>query len=404
MIRKYLPVLLISFLVLLILVSQGNFVYGREVRGVTKDKIKIGLVVDHTGPLAGDIGLPITEAARIYTRHINDNGGILGRKLELIAEDDRYSIPAGIAAFKKLIYKDNILALIGPGSVGGVKALFGKIHKLKVPTLPIAPDKTMVKPFKRYIFMPFSVYGDQVGVFCDYILHDLKSKKPKITYVSFDVASGKAVLADTKEWAAFFNLDLNSEVINAGSLDATSQVMSLKIKKPTHIIIHHGVMGAVLLLRELNKYGLNIPVFGTSPTCSDLIVTMAGIGSKNYIGASTFSTWYDTMDGVAKMREITLKYKPGTEKPYRSQIYTAGWIMATVLYEGIKRAGKDLNSESLVTALETINKMDTKGLCPLVSFSKTERKGSDQSKLYKGDPKSGKLLPISSWRKPPSMK
>ncbi|MDY6969006.1 MAG: ABC transporter substrate-binding protein, partial [Spirochaetota bacterium] len=248
MIRKYLPVLLISFLVLLILVSQGNFVYGREVRGVTKDKIKIGLVVDHTGPLAGDIGLPITEAARIYTRHINDNGGILGRKLELIAEDDRYSIPAGIAAFKKLIYKDNILALIGPGSVGGVKALFGKIHKLKVPTLPIAPDKTMVKPFKRYIFMPFSVYGDQVGVFCDYILHDLKSKKPKITYVSFDVASGKAVLADTKEWAAFFNLDLNSEVINAGSLDATSQVMSLKIKKPTHIIIHHGVMGAVLLL------------------------------------------------------------------------------------------------------------------------------------------------------------
>ena len=78
--------------------------------------------------------------------------------------------------------------------------------------------------------------------------------------------------------------------------------------------------------------------------------------------------------------------------------------MSIVLYEGIKRAGKDITIEGFVSALEGIRDLDTKGLSGPISFSPTNHKGVYHSKLYKADPKSGKLIPITDWRLPPSKK
>jgi len=110
-------VLLISILLTL----SYSPLYAEEVRGVTDTTIKIGAILDQTGPIAGDITLPAAEGFRNYARHVNDKGGIFGRKIKVIVEDDHYSIPAGIAAFKKLLFKDEIFALLGPGNTGGGK-------------------------------------------------------------------------------------------------------------------------------------------------------------------------------------------------------------------------------------------------------------------------------------------
>ena len=74
------------------------------------------------------------------------------------------------------------------------------------------------------------------------------------------------------------------------------------------------------MLREMRKFALNIPVFGTFPNCVEDTVRIAGNASKNYIGAHAFSSWYDESPGMARVREITLRYHPGTEKPYRSKL------------------------------------------------------------------------------------
>ncbi|MDY7031596.1 MAG: ABC transporter substrate-binding protein [Thermodesulfobacteriota bacterium] len=379
-------------------VNNGNC---EPVRGVTDTTIKIGGILDQTGPIAGDIGLPVTEAIKVYTRHINDSGGVFGRKIKFIVEDDRYSIPAGIAAFKKLLFKDKIFLMVGPASVGETKVLFGQIKKLKVPTITGAPDESAINPLKKYIFMTFNVYDDQIGAIFDYIVNDLKPEKIDISLVYFDAESGKVALRSTKKWAQFFNLDFKKEIIGMGALDATSQIMSMKRNKPTHIIVHHGSPGAIVLLRELKKFGMNIPVYGTMVTCTEDTVRMAGSASKNYMGAHPFSSWYDEMEGPAEMRSVTLKYKPGSEKPYRSKIYTLGWSMAVVLYEGLQRVGKDLNTQSFLSAMEGIKNLDMKGLCGPMSFSASNHKGLDYSRFYKADPASGKLIPVGDWRKPP---
>ena len=98
--ERYLPRwLFVCFITLILPISQGNLAYSKEARGVTKDSIIIGSIADHTGPTS-NIGVLMVEAYKIFFRHINDEGGINGRKIKLVAEDSRYSIPASIAAFK----------------------------------------------------------------------------------------------------------------------------------------------------------------------------------------------------------------------------------------------------------------------------------------------------------------
>jgi branched-chain amino acid transport system substrate-binding protein len=378
--------------------------YAEDVRGVTDTMIKIGGILDQTGPVAGDITIPVTEGIRNYARHVNDKGGIFGRKIKVIVEDDRYSIPGCIAAFKKLLFRDEIFALVGPANTGGARALFSHIEKLKVPNITGAPDEAQVNPLKRHIFMPFNTYHDQFGVILDYIVNDLKTTRLDVTFVYWDSESGKVALASVRRWAKFFNFNFNTEIINMGALDAATQVMSIKKKKPTHILIHHGSPGVVALLRDLKKFSLNTPIYGDAITCTEDTVRMGGSASKNYTGSSPFSSWYDEGKGVEEMRRVTLKYKPGTEMPYRNKLYTLGWIMGAIFNEATKRAGRDLSIEGFVTAMESIRDMDTGGLCGPVTFTPANHQAMHYTRLYRGDPESGKLVPITDWRKTPEIK
>ena len=393
----------VGFLVLILLISQGNLAYSKEARGVTKDSIIIGSIADHTGPTS-NIGVVMVEAYRIFFRHINDEGGINGRKIKLVAEDSRYSIPASIAAFKKLLFKDQMLALLGPVSIGETKVLFRHIEKEKIPTLPWAPDESVMKPYKRYVFPTSGFYDNEWGVTLDYIVNKLKAKNPKIAMATVDVKSGKVVRASAVAWAKSYGLKLHHETIPISAIDVTSQVLSMKRAGVTHILIHHVAPGAAAVLKDMKKFDLDVPMFGTSATCTEDVIRIAGDASKNYVGASPYSSWYEKSPGMAKVRKISLKYNPGAEKSYSIKSYSMGWVVPLILCEGIKRAGKDLDGEKLVAGLETIKDLDTKGLCGLITYTPTMHYGLNYNKLFKADPKSGKLIPITEWKLPPAKK
>ncbi|MDY7032421.1 MAG: ABC transporter substrate-binding protein, partial [Thermodesulfobacteriota bacterium] len=104
---------------------NNSLSHAKEVRGVTDKTIRLGVILDHTGP-AANVTLPIAQGIKTWARYVNEQGGIHGRKLEVLAEDDRYSIPAAISAYKKLVFKDRIFALCGPGSASFLPPLWRK--------------------------------------------------------------------------------------------------------------------------------------------------------------------------------------------------------------------------------------------------------------------------------------
>ncbi|MDY7034022.1 MAG: ABC transporter substrate-binding protein, partial [Thermodesulfobacteriota bacterium] len=93
-----------------------------KVRGVTDTKVKVGIMGDLTGPVAA-IWIPCANALKDYFRHVNDSGGIHGRKVKPIIEDDRYSIPLALSAFKKLVFRDKVLVLMAASGVGHTHSL-----------------------------------------------------------------------------------------------------------------------------------------------------------------------------------------------------------------------------------------------------------------------------------------
>ncbi|MFH1625891.1 MAG: ABC transporter substrate-binding protein [Pseudomonadota bacterium] len=350
--------------------------YSEEVRGVTDDTIKVGFIMAQTGP-AANVAVPLTNGVRHLVRYANEQGGIHGRKIILLVEDDRYNIPLAITSFKKLVFKDKVGVMMGPTSTGAITALWKGLQKEKMPLIcAIAPEVT-VKPFKRYIFTILDVYPNQMKVLVDYIMKDLKAKDPRIAIVHPDNETGKVDLASTVERLKSYNLKpVTKEVLNPGAFDASSQVLNLRRAKTTHILLAGFIpQPAALILKDMKKYGLSVPVFGSWATCAEEVIQMAGDACKDWYAVNHLSSWYDKEPGVVKMREITLKYEPGTEKSSRGKLYGHGWVMATILIEGLKRAGRDLNGEAFVDALETIKDFDSGGLTGPISYSSTSHKG-----------------------------
>ena len=305
-------------LTLIFTFSISYSVNAGDVRGVSKDMIKIGIVLDLTGPFAGDM-VPMLEGYKTYLLHVNDQGGINGRKFEIIVEDSRYAIPLSIAAFKKLVFRDGILAILGLTGTGHVLALERQIKKQKVPVMAISLSDTMTSPLKRYVFMPAASYQDEVKVIIDYIMEDLKAKNPKIAFVTFDIEFGKVCFEAAQKQAEPYGLKIRKEIISTGALEATSQVLNLKRYKPDYTVLHLGVPQAVAVLRDAKKLALSGSFIGTYWTCNEYLLKMAGKVAEGYIGVHSFNSWYDNTPGMADLRKTTLKYHPGTEKPYRTK-------------------------------------------------------------------------------------
>ncbi|MEW6616383.1 MAG: ABC transporter substrate-binding protein [Thermodesulfobacteriota bacterium] len=85
--RIFVSILLAGFIFFI----TETIIQAKEVRGVTDDTIKIGTIADMTGPVS-ETFIPYVFGARNYFKYINDKGGINGRKVKVLLEDDRYSI------------------------------------------------------------------------------------------------------------------------------------------------------------------------------------------------------------------------------------------------------------------------------------------------------------------------
>ncbi|MFH1625772.1 MAG: ABC transporter substrate-binding protein [Pseudomonadota bacterium] len=378
----------------------GSLSQAKEVRGVSDTTIKIGFIGDQTGPASSILALA-AQAVRTYARHINERGGVHGRQLQILVEDDRYSIPAAISAFKKLVYKDKIFALIGPGSASFVPVLWRRIQKDKLPTMCLPFTELAVEPYKRYLFITSDTYEGQMRTLVDYIVKDYNLKEPRIGLIYPDTEAGKTDLRAALPRLKKYNLEpVTREVLVPGALDAATQVMSLR-KYKVNCVLTAGTITAtaVTLLRELKKMGLKIPVFTSYAAMLTEGLNHIGDAGEQAYSIHAMSPWYGEGEGVATMREVTLKYQPGTEKPYRGTAYTYGWVMTTVLVEGLRRAGKDFDEERLVETLEALKNYETGELCNPITYSSQSHKGGNSSKIYKVDPVARKYVAITGWRK-----
>ena len=207
-----------------------------EGRGVSKDTIKMGMILVKTGPVAA-LGLPEGWGVEDTFNEVNQKGGINGRKIDFIWEDDQFKTPNAISSFKKLIFRDNVLSIVTPGGTPQTIALFDEIDKNKVVTIPNGLADEMYEPFKPYIFLLGATYETQIDLMFDYIINDLKAQNPRIAVVYAETEFGKKGLHAAQKRAQKYGIKLVSElVLNIGLVDASSQVLALKKDNVDYVI------------------------------------------------------------------------------------------------------------------------------------------------------------------------
>lgn len=256
----------------------------------------------------------------------------------------------------------------------------------------------MTTPVKRYVFTVKDTYENGAKIAVDYIMKDMNAKNPIIGIVRLDNDSGKMGANGVKEAAKHYGVKYHEEAIAAGAIDSTSQVLNMKRAEADYVVMPGSDGTAITFLRDARKLGYKPKIFiGTLFSNSEVIVKTAGKGTENFICENPFVSWGDKSPGMKKMMEITERYAPGKEQPVD---YTLGWVKGMVFAEGMKRAGKNLNSESLVEGIEGMKDFDTGGLTGPITYGPDYHKGGSFTRFLKADVEKGTLIPITGWRKP----
>lgn len=393
--RNFLIVIVFIFICLIF--SKNPIAIAKVDYRVSKDTIKIGVICDMTGPTA-TLQTPAPRGIRMYFRNLNDKGGIFGRKVKVIVEDDRYTLPMHVSAFKKLVYRDQVFMIMEIGSTGGILALMPHFTKLKIPNFMTSTSSMFIDPPRPYHFTNGATYEQEIKIIFNWFMKVLKLKNPRIGLVRPDTEHGKVGSRSAYEMAKKYGIKLAGEVILApGAMEASSEVLRLRRDKADYVILHLTIGNSVALLKDARKYGLKATFVGTKYTCMEATIKLAGKAAENFFATNSFAAWYDNTPGVRIVKEVSLKYEPNTENKIRARGYMQGWAESIIIHEGLKRAGKNLTRRGLIKAWEGMKNFDMKGISSDVTFGPNKHQCSESCKIYKADVEKGIFKPVSDW-------
>lgn len=322
-----------------------------ETTGLSPNEIKIGMFGPVTGPayLYGKIAMNGAEA--VFDQ-INAAGGIEGRKLVLIREDDGCKPEAAISAAKKLIHETKVFAIIGSSCSNSTLAARPEIEKSGIPFIQDAATADGVTiPVAKNIFTTQVTSTIESRAQID---HVLRKGFKKVALVAMKDAWGMARYEPFMKYAAEKKLNLVENVeLQGDAVDATPQALKLRASGADAVILILYPKPAAIMMRDALKLGFNPNWVGQS-TIADLKAFEGQVGvpgaMKNFVTIS--STRFDPSDPkIAAWNDRIKKLFPNDElSPFN--FYGVG--SAQVLAEALKRAGKDVTRTRLNETIEGI--------------------------------------------------
>jgi branched-chain amino acid transport system substrate-binding protein len=346
-------------------------------RGVTDTEIILGVYTDLSGPTA-IWGVGATNAARMRFDGVNAEGGVYGRKIRYVVEDTSYQVPKAMSAANKLINRDNVLAIVLGVGTPLNNAIMPLLFENNVPNLfPISGGRQMVEPFHPLKFTQRGIYYDEVRASVKYFVEKKGAKVPCVIYQDTDY--GAEILAGAKDQAAAMNLELG-EVSAHKPTDSEFTAAILRLKNAGCDLVLMGTVhrDTILVLDAARKMGWQgVSWVGNNAAYAQVIADQeSGEGYYSFVHMAKI---YADDDMSPEVRAWWDEYV----KRYNAEPGLAameGYRAADLVVAALARAGKDLTTEGLVKALESIDSYtDIFGY--KVSFGPNKHSGATESVL-----------------------
>jgi ABC-type branched-subunit amino acid transport system substrate-binding protein len=335
--------------------------------GVTDSSITIGMSSPFSGP-NGAYGIDMRQTIEAYFAQVNKVGGINGRKLSLVALDDGYETERTVANAKALINEKNAFALLAfYGSSPTTEAMNTVFGPAKVPLIgTISGAGTLreaisTNPNTRYMFNVRASYADETEA----------------------IVNQLAALG-LKNIAVFYQNDgFGKSGLERNSVDVAKAVEAISKATPQAVVMVTLYKPTAAFVKAMKKAGQNPMLSTLSPVGAEQMVQELGADARGIVVSQVVP--YPWNNVVPVVRD----YQKLSEKQQFSYYGLEGYIMARTLVEGLKRAGKDLTRDKLISALESLSNTDIGGY--RINYSATARQASHFVELTVVGP-SGRLL------------
>jgi branched-chain amino acid transport system substrate-binding protein len=348
-----------------------------QTRGVTATEVLFGMPTDLSG-VAATYGVSSSNAVKMRFDEINDAGGVNGRKMRVIVEDQGYQVPKAVQACNKLINRDKVFAFVGALGTPMNNACFKEQFAAGVPNLfPLSAARSMYEPYERLKFYGAASYVDQVRAGIEYFVKTKGKKNVCVMYQDTDF--GKEVLEGAEQQAK----KLGIKIVEATAHKPTDQDFTAPITKLRQAGCDLVVMGTIVRdtivpYTTARKAGWADVVFIGSAATYDSVVGAAP-GMEGFFAMGLTEMPYADSN-VPTVKTFVENYKKKFNvDPNISAVY--GYVAADLTYQGLKNAGKDLTLDSFIKGMEAIKNYKDIFNGPTVNFGPNIRQGANSSFL-----------------------
>src|ERR1700750_2122789 len=294
--------------------------------------IKIGMCVPVTGP-AAEQGLWAQNGAKLALAAVNKAGGVLGKQVELVIEDDQTTNPGIVLAFSKLAAQSDIVAFLGSIRSTQVHAMAPDVLKLGKPVMIGGTDPNLTHMGNQWLFRfrPNDSYSGRV--IADYGVNTLGKKKWAVLHSAdaFGTAGGKALTSALEKLGAPAVLD---QGYANQSQDFTPVVLAIKQSGADILGSYFTCENDLgIFARQLRQLGVNIPWVGSPSIVNITALKLAGPALYNTFGVADYAEESsEAAKAFGKAYRDVVKVAPDNQS---SWTYDA----VTVLSAAINKAG-----------------------------------------------------------------
>ena len=366
---------LLTFVSILFVYSTSSFAD----QGVSDDEIMLGMHTDISGPVSS-FGKYSVEGAKMRIDEINEAGGINGRSLKLVAEDHQYQVPRAVQAANKLINKDKIFLMLASLGTPMNNAVFQLQEQKNIPNLfPLSSARSMAEPFHKLKFGALSTYYDQIRSGVKWAVEVKKKNKICVLYQDNDF--GQETYDGVVDQLEEMNMPLHEKTTNKPTdTDLTAQITKLKNADCEAVAVGTIVKDTILAYTKARQMGWDALFFGQVASFHPVIASQPDGVTDGFYTFAQFDTpsrencdewvcnWIDKYESI-------YGNSPNIGSAY-------GYMYTDVTAKAIEIAGNDLNVDSFISALESIDNYEMPFGESVLSWGPDKHLGSSDAYLF----------------------
>ena len=302
---------------------------------------KVGALFAVTGPAAW-LGTPERNTAKMIEEEVNAGGGINGHPLEIIIEDTVGDATRAVTAAKKLITKDEVLAIVGPSRSGTTMAVIPIVEEAEMPLISCAAAEAIVVPVKSWVFKTPQKDSDAAIRIYE---HMNEKEITQIAIITGTTGFGDQGRQQLNKFAPEFGITIVAdETYGPEDTDMTAQLTKIKAREAQAVVNWSIVAGQVIVAKNMRQLGMEIPLYQSHGFGNIKYAQTAGEAGEGIIFPCGRLLAVDTLSDDHPQKEVLARYKKEYEAKYQEDVSTFGghaWDGLQLVIEALREVGPD---------------------------------------------------------------